>query len=128
MLRTLLQVRSARNQPNVFRGNPLFRVLASRNISSDVAQQEDPNFHEMTEFFIENARFYVEERLANKAEGPGKRPIPPEQKRQSVKGKFMQHTFSAGVTLFCECGLYLCFAKELEFSKLNTAVVPLFNV
>ena len=99
MLRKLFQLRSARNQSLFSRGSPLFRVVASRNISSDVAEQEDPNFHEMTEFFIENARCYVEERLANKAEGKGKRPIPPEQKRQSVKGSFIQHTFTVCVTL-----------------------------
>ena len=91
MYRKLFQIGSARNQPLIVRGSSLIRFAASRNISDDIAQvatQEDPNFHEMTEFFIENARYYVEERLANKAEGPGKRPIPPEQKRQSVKGTF----------------------------------------
>lgn len=92
MLRQLSQLRSARNQPLLARGSQLFRVVASRDITSDIAQQEDPNFHEMTEYFIENARYYVEERLANKAEGPGKRPIPPEQKRQAVKGSLTRHT------------------------------------
>ena len=91
MYRKLFQIGSPKNQPLIVRGGSLIRLAASRNISDDlaqVAQQEDPNFHQMTEFFIENARYYVEERLANKAEGPGKRPIPPEQKRQSVKGTF----------------------------------------
>jgi hypothetical protein len=98
MLRKLFHLRSGRNQSLFARGSTLFRVVASRNISSDVAEQEDPNFHEMTEFFIENARCYVEERLANKTEGPGKRPIPPEQKRQAVKGSFMRYTSSVFVT------------------------------
>ncbi|XP_046844856.1 glutamate dehydrogenase, mitochondrial-like [Xenia sp. Carnegie-2017] len=71
--------------PTAVRSNVL-RIFPTRNVTSDVAQQEDPNFHEMTEFFIENARYYVEERLANRADGPGKRPTPPEQKRQAVKG------------------------------------------
>ena len=88
MLSIFSQLRSIRNQHLISRGRSVLRVVASRSITSDIAQQEDPNFHEMTEFFIENARYYVEERLANKAEGPGKRPIPPEQKRQAVKGSF----------------------------------------
>lgn len=88
MFRQMVNVRTAANLSCISRGWPLSRVLASRKISSDIAEQEDPNFHEMTEFFIENARCYVEKRLETKAEGPGKRPIPQEQKRQAVKGRF----------------------------------------
>ena len=87
MLRKLLENGCARPAlPTAVRSNVL-RIFPTRNVTSDVAQQEDPNFHEMTEFFIENARYYVEERLANRADGPGKRPTPPEQKRQAVKGR-----------------------------------------
>lgn len=61
-------------------------MLAARSVSSDIAEQEDPNFHEMTEYFIESARGYVEDRLIHKPDGPGKRPIPIEEKRKAVRG------------------------------------------
>lgn len=86
MLRQLLPFRSTRNHQLITRKSLLFRIVASRSNSTDIAQQEDPNFHEMTEYFIENARCYVEERLTNRPEGRGKRPITREQRKQSVKG------------------------------------------
>lgn len=88
MFRQLSHLRSIGKQAWRCSGKVLLprSITAHCNISTDIAEQEDPNFHEMTEYFIECARTYVEERLTTKQEGPGKRPMPIEQKRQAVKG------------------------------------------
>lgn len=67
------------------------RIVGSRFVSAAAPDSEgEPSFLEMVNLFVENARELALQRMTTKAPLPGRRAVPPEQKRASVKGKLTQ--------------------------------------
>ena len=75
----------------------------SRTMSSAAPPHEhfdvegEPNFLEMVEQYVENARGIALQKLVTKPPRPGRRPQPPDQKRAFVKGennRAYAHSFS----------------------------------
>jgi len=63
------------------------RIVGSRFVSAAAPDSEgEPSFLEMVNLFVENARELALQRMTTKAPLPGRRAVPPEQKRASVKG------------------------------------------
>lgn len=63
------------------------RIVGARLVSAAAPDAEgEPSFLEMVNLFVENARELALQRLTTKAPPPGRRQVPPEQKRTTVKG------------------------------------------
>lgn len=64
------------------------KIAGTRLLSTAASDAEgEPSFLEMVNLFVENARELALQRLTTKPPPPGRRPVPPDQKRASVKGR-----------------------------------------